>query len=85
MTRRTARDPEDGRDDQFVFRKKSKMISWSMIGERPKREGASPNGSARQRSSGDWTKCGLGTEAKKRKRMRGQPPTINAFGPETGR
>lgn len=47
MTRRTARDPEDGRDDQFVFRKKRKRISRSMIGESPKWEGASRNGSDR--------------------------------------
>ena len=47
MTRRTARDPEDGRDDQFVFRKKRKRISRSMIGESPKREGASRNRSDR--------------------------------------
>jgi len=85
MTRRTARDPEDGRDDRFVFRKKRKLISGSMIGESPKSEGASLNGSGGRRPSGDWTNCGLETEAKKRKRTRGKPPTINGFGPETGR
>ena len=82
MTRRTAPDPEDGRDDRFVFRKKRKLISGSMIGESPKRDGASPNGSDGRRSSGNWTKCGLGTEAAQRKQQRGKPPTINAFSRE---
>jgi len=85
MTRRTARKPEDGPDDQFVFRKKRKLISGSMIGESPKGKGASPDGSDGPRSSGDWTNCGLETEATQRKPHRGKPPTINAFGPETGR
>jgi len=85
MTRRTAPDPEDGRDDRFVFRKKRKLISGSMIGESPKRDGASPNGSDGRRSSGNWTKCGLGTEAAQRKQQRGKPPTINAFFPGAGR
>eukprot|EP00534_Pseudo-nitzschia_fraudulenta_P007430 CAMPEP_0201172352 /NCGR_PEP_ID=MMETSP0851-20130426/91537_1 /ASSEMBLY_ACC=CAM_ASM_000631 /TAXON_ID=183588 /ORGANISM="Pseudo-nitzschia fraudulenta, Strain WWA7" /LENGTH=85 /DNA_ID=CAMNT_0047454865 /DNA_START=29 /DNA_END=284 /DNA_ORIENTATION=+ len=31
MTRRTAREPEDDRDDRFVFRKKRKLISGSMM------------------------------------------------------
>ena len=56
-----------------------------MIGESPKREGASPNGSGGRRSSGNWTKCGSGTEASQRKPKRGKPLTINAFGPEAGR
>ncbi|MEH6702208.1 hypothetical protein [Parasphingorhabdus sp.] len=85
MTRRTAREPEDRRDDQFIFRKKDKMISRRMIGERPRSEGASRNGSTGQGSSGNWTQCGLETEAEKLKRTRGKPPTINAFGPEAGR
>ena len=79
MTRRTARKPEDDPDDQFAFRKKGKLISGSMIGESPKRDGASPNGSDGRRSSGDWTNCGLGTEAMQRKPQRGKPPTINAL------
>ncbi|AMO71205.1 hypothetical protein AZE99_04445 [Sphingorhabdus sp. M41] len=85
MTRRTAREPEDDRNDQFVFRKKRKRIFRSMIGESPKREGASPNGSDGRRPSGDWITFGLETEAKKRKRTRGKQPTINGFEPEAGR
>lgn len=79
MTRRTAREPEDGRDEQFVFRKKRKMISRLMIGENPQRNGASPTRPDRRRSSGDWTSFGLETEAGRRKQNRGKPPTINGL------
>ncbi len=79
MTRRTAREPEDNRDEQFVFRKKRKMISRLMIGENPKRNGASPTGPDGRRSSGDWTSFGLETEAGKRKPNRGKPPAINGL------
>jgi len=79
MTRRTAREPEDGRDDQFVFRKKRKMISRSVIGGSPARDGASPNRQDERRSSGDRTSIGLETEAGRRKSNRGKPPTINGL------
>jgi len=85
MTRRSETGPNEDRDGQFVFRKKRKMISRSMIGEHSSRKGASWTRSDEQKSSGDWTKCGLGTETRTRKRTRGKPPTNNAFGLETRR